>query len=163
MSDPTEADLGALIEALLDAEVRFAVVGGAAAILHGAPTSTLDLDILVERSKENAERLARVAEELEATIRDATERRLRPTRALFETVRQLLLSTRLGPLDVLGELHDGRGLSEVMEATVVLEDGERRIRVIDLPTLLEIKSSTGRTKDRLVVPLLLALLEERET
>lgn len=32
-----------------------------------------------------------------------------------------------------------------------------RVRVIDLPTLIEIKRSTGRVRDALVVPLLLAL------
>ncbi|MBI1817397.1 MAG: hypothetical protein HYR72_20680 [Deltaproteobacteria bacterium] len=38
----------------------------------------------------------------------------------------------------------------------------RQVRVIDLPTLIEIKSSAGRAKDRLVIPMLLALLRERE-
>ena len=35
-----------------------------------------------------------------------------------------------------------------------------QIRVIDLPTVVEIKSTTGRAKDRLLVPVLLALLDE---
>ena len=37
---PREADLDALIQALVDAGVEFIVVGGAAAVLHGAPTGT---------------------------------------------------------------------------------------------------------------------------
>ena len=160
MSTPTEADLGALLDALLEAEVRFIVIGGAAAILHGAATTTLDLDILVERSEENATRLAAVAGALDARIRDATERELRPSQALFESVRQLLLSTSLGPLDILGELHDGRDLPALKDSIVVLEDGDRRIGVIDLPTLIAIKSTTGRAKDRLMLPQLLALLDE---
>jgi hypothetical protein len=36
-----------------------------------------------------------------------------------------------------------------------------QLRVIDLRTLIEIKSSTGRARDRLVLPILLALLRER--
>jgi len=35
-----------------------------------------------------------------------------------------------------------------------------QFRVIDLPTLIEIKEKTGRAKDRLMLPLLLALSEE---
>jgi hypothetical protein len=34
--------------------------------------------------------------------------------------------------------------------------------VVDLPTLIEIKTTAGRAKDRIVVPMLLALLRERE-
>ena len=34
---------------------------------------------------------------------------------------------------------------------------------LDLETLIEIKSSTGRVKDRLVVPLLLAILKGEST
>ncbi len=40
MSRPKQADLAALIESLTSAGVEFIVVGGAAAVLHGAPTST---------------------------------------------------------------------------------------------------------------------------
>ncbi|MEX1363413.1 MAG: hypothetical protein AB1Z98_09825 [Nannocystaceae bacterium] len=40
--------------------------------------------------------------------------------------------------------------------------GQMRLRVIDLPALIEIKQTTGRARDRMVVPLLLALLRETE-
>jgi len=43
---PATANLEALIRALLDAEVSFIVVGGAAAVIHGAPINTRDLDIV---------------------------------------------------------------------------------------------------------------------
>lgn len=155
------ADLGALVEALLDGEVRFIVVGGAAAVLHGAPTTTLDLDILIERSSENAALLQRVLHRLDARVRDLTGRDLRPDPKLLEEVRQLRLSTNLGPLDVLGELHDGRGYEAIAPKSVRFRDGDRSIRVVDLPTLIEVKSSTAREKDRLILPLLLALLDER--
>jgi len=46
--------------------------------------------------------------------------------------------------------------------TVELADGSLRLRVLDLPTLIEIKSSTGRARDQLVLPLLHALLREQD-
>lgn len=70
--------------------------------------------------------------------------------------------TSLGPLDVLGRLHDARGYDELLAHSEVLTDGARQVRVIDLPTLIQIKTMTGRAKDRIVVPMLLALLRERE-
>ncbi len=38
-------------------DVKFVVIGGIAAVLHGVPRATFDLDILIEASQENAERL----------------------------------------------------------------------------------------------------------
>ncbi len=38
-------------------DVRYVVIGGIAAILHGVPRATFDLDILIEATAENAERL----------------------------------------------------------------------------------------------------------
>lgn len=38
-------------------EVRYVVIGGVAAVLHGVPRATFDLDILIEPTPENAQRL----------------------------------------------------------------------------------------------------------
>ena len=38
-------------------EVKYVVIGGVASVLHGVPRATFDLDILIEASAENAERL----------------------------------------------------------------------------------------------------------
>lgn len=38
-------------------DVRYVVIGGIAAVLHGVPRATFDLDILIEATEENANRL----------------------------------------------------------------------------------------------------------
>src|ERR671938_1264033 len=38
-------------------KVRYLVIGGIAAVLHGVPRATFDLDILIEASPDNAQRL----------------------------------------------------------------------------------------------------------
>jgi hypothetical protein len=38
-------------------DVRYVVIGGIASVLHGVPRATFDLDILIEATPENAERL----------------------------------------------------------------------------------------------------------
>ena len=48
-----------LLFALLDAEVRFLVVGAHAMGVHGVPRATRDLDVWVEPSPENAKRVWR--------------------------------------------------------------------------------------------------------
>jgi hypothetical protein len=156
------ADLEALLAALVEAGIEFLVVGGAAAVLHGAPTTTWDLDIVHRRSPQNIHLLSALLEKLHATVRDPAGRNLRPTRAHLEGSGQLQLVTDYGPFDVLGTLHDGRGWDELQGNSMTMGDQTLRVHVLDLPTLIEIKSSLGRAKDRLVLPVLLALLEQHK-
>lgn len=48
-----------MLSALLNADVRFVVVGAHALAVHGVPRGTQDLDILVDPAPENAERVWR--------------------------------------------------------------------------------------------------------
>lgn len=131
-------------------------------MLHGAPTTTHDLDIVPEQDEPNLGRLMAVLQEHHALVRDPAGRRLEPNPAALRGRGQMQLITDLGPLDVLCRLHDGRGYAELAPFSVVIDAGTLHIQVVDLPTLIQIKSSTGRARDRMVVPLLLALLRERE-
>lgn len=88
------------------------------------------------------------------------QRRLRPTREHLAGNGQLNLSTTLGPIDPLCRLHDGRDFDELAAHTTLFNDGAMTLRVLDLDTLIEVKAATGRAKDRLLVPVLLALRDE---
>jgi predicted nucleotidyltransferase len=157
---PKQVDLAALIEALVDAGVEFIVIGGAAAVLHGAPTTTLDLDIVHRRTPGNLGRLQEILVELHAVVRDPAGRDLQPTSKHLEAGGQLRLLTDLGPVDLLGTLHDGRGYDDLLANTALVGDETLQIRVLDLATLIEIKAGAGRAKDRLLLPVLLALQDE---
>ena len=54
---PRVADLSALLEALIKAEIDFIVVGGLAAVAQGAPITTMDMDIVPRQSNDNIEKL----------------------------------------------------------------------------------------------------------
>jgi hypothetical protein len=60
----------------------------------------------------------------------------------------------------LGQLHDGRGYDDLLPTSVVMEDGALRLRVVDLDTLIAIKAATGRSKDKVLLPILIALRDE---
>lgn len=159
MRRPDQADIAELLRTLVEGGVEFIVVGGAAAVLHGAPVTTLDLDIVPRTDEDNLLRLHATLARMDAIIREPGDRRLRPTLQHLRSSGQLNLSTSQGPLDSLQVLHDGRGFDDLLPDSVPLADGGLSIRVIDLATLIEIKGATGRAKDRLVVPILLALLD----
>jgi hypothetical protein len=74
---------------------------------------------------------------------------------------QINLSTSLGPLDPLCELEEGQGYDELYPHCEVVSDGELTLRVLDLPTLIRAKTKAGRAKDRMMLPILIATLEER--
>lgn len=161
MPHPRVADLRALLAALLDAQVEFIVIGGAAAVLHGSPTTTQDLDVCHRRTPENIEKLLAVLTELDASIREVGNRKLRPDRELLLHGQQPLLSTALGDLDTLCVLNDGRGYDELLPHSIEMMVDRRPLRVLDLETLIEVKAAANRPKDRLVLPILLALRDQR--
>jgi len=162
MPSPGHADVGELLRRLADAGVEFIVVGGAAAVLHGAPITTEDLDIVHRRSPENVARLRTLLDELGAHVRELANRRLPPQESALLGEGHVLLSTRLGPLDCLGTLIDGRGFEELVSHSDSIRDEGVEFLVVDLPTLIEIKTKTGRAKDRLMLPVLIALAEQLE-
>ena len=49
--------LQAVFACLQRHDVKYVVIGGIAAILHGVPRATFDLDVLIEATDENARRL----------------------------------------------------------------------------------------------------------
>lgn len=162
MPHPPTADLEALLRALAAANIEYIVVGGAAAVIHGAPVTTQDLDIVPRQTPEGLARLLELLTELDARFRPVRPGRdIAPTAEHLAGTGQLNLITRHGPLDILLRLHDARGYSELIDRTQEVAEGGLRIRVIDLDALIEIKQSTGRARDALVVPLLLAIRDRR--
>jgi predicted nucleotidyltransferase len=155
---PATADLEALLRELSNAGVEFIVVGGAAAVIHGAPITTQDLDIVPRQGPGDLDRLLAVLTQLDARFRPVRpDRDIAPDASHLAGGGQLNLICKHGPLDILIRLHDTRGYDELLPHTCEIVDADLRVRVIDLDTLIEIKRSTGRARDALVVPLLLAI------
>jgi hypothetical protein len=103
-----------------------------------------------------------VLSELGAFFRtDLSGRRIAPGADHLRGHGQVLLTTALGPVDFLCELHDGRGYEDLLPQTVMLDADGRNLRVLDLPTLIEVKTAAGRPKDKIVVAELVALLDRQ--
>ena len=95
-----------MLAALHDAGVRFVLIGGMAAVLHGDVGVTVDIDITPARDPDNLERLAAALRALDARIRTDEV----PAGLPFERSAAFLrnlgpdgilnLATRAGALDV---------------------------------------------------------------
>jgi hypothetical protein len=148
-----------LLEALLGGRVEFVVVGGVAAVLQGAPVVTFDLDVVHRRTEGNVARLLEVLAALGATYR-SDPRGLRPTAEGLLGTGHHLLSTALGPLDLLGAIGDGLGFAELVAGALTLDLPGGAVPVLGLARLIEVKEAVGRPKDLAALPVLRATLDE---
>lgn len=149
-----------ILRLLAENEVEFVVVGMTAGILQGAPVTTVDLDVVHRRTRENVARLLRVLSVLDATYRHDT-RGLRPGESHLVGPGHQLLATTHGDLDCLGTIDEDRGYEELLPISVELALGPgRTVRVLTLQALIESKERAGRPKDLAALPILRATLEE---
>lgn len=159
-SQPSFDPLG-LLRALGDGGVRFVVIGGFAAQLHGSPSVTVDLDICPAPERENLDRLAAVLIDLEVRLRDAPEGL--PFRIDGRTLAAgdwFTFQTRLGMLDILQRPTGDLGYSGLAATAVAFEIDGRRVQVAALDDVIAMKAAAGRPKDRVEIEVLGALRDE---
>jgi hypothetical protein len=143
--------------------VRYVLIGGLAAVLHGSPLPTLDADICPSRELENLQRLAAALAELEARIRtpDSPEGIRFPRDAGFLSNLQIVnLVTRFGDLDLTFEPAGTAGYAELAPRAVEVEVHGLRVAVAALEDVIRSKQAANRPKDHRTLPVLLELLEE---
>ena len=150
MARRTNADIRGLLTALQEANVEFCVIGGVAAIAHGALTPTHDLDVAAPMTVENLARL------LTALAPHRPKHATRPDLGVITAsaeeltrFRLLLLDTELGRLDVLKRVEPIGEFDQLKSSPMPLV-GERPVSVIDLDQLIEVKAHLRRPKDKLV-------------
>jgi hypothetical protein len=149
-----------ILRLLAAGNVEFVVVGMTAGILHGAPVTTVDVDVVHRRSPENVARLLRVLAGLDAVYRHDPGR-LRPDESHLVGPGHQLLTTTLGDLDCLGTIDQDRGYEQLLGLSVeMMLAGGLTMRVLSLPALIEAKTRSGRPKDLAALPVLRATLDE---
>lgn len=78
---------GELLRSLSDANVEFILIGGIAAVAHGSPRATQDIDLVYRRTPENIRRLVSALSPLEPYLRGAGRPRDLETIAILEQLR----------------------------------------------------------------------------
>jgi predicted nucleotidyltransferase len=151
-----------LIETLNRHGVEFIVVGGVAAVLHGAPVTTFDLDALFRVGENNARRLLAALEELNARYRGHTPP-LRPTLKDVLAGGHLLLATDAGPLDMLGFIGDRERFEDFAGSIVRIDAEGLQVPILGLADLIRVKRALSRDKDLPALRLLEALAQGRQS
>jgi hypothetical protein len=157
------ADFEGLLRAFAQREIRFVVIGGVSAALQGVPAVTYDLDLVLDHEPANLDRAFEVLQNLDAVFREHLPKRIEPQRSDLESNGSMLMMTRLGPLDLLGEVATGWRYDELLQRSRKLNiTASIEIHILDLSGLIEIKERVGREKDLAVLPLYRQTMSERE-
>ena len=160
----TPADVEKLLKALHENDVKFVIIGGAAAVLQGSAYVTADFDFCYSRERENLAKVASALAPLHPSLRGA------PKDLPFQLDANALragsnftFATDLGAVDILGEVSGLGGYPEVLSFSEEMEVYGMRCRVLSLEGLIKSKKAVGRTKDLMLLPELEALLEIRKS
>ena len=144
--------------------VRFVVIGGVAAILHGASHVTTDVDIVPEEGRDNLARLSAALKELNARIRVVGEPEGIPFDHSAESlgrVRIWNLVTDRGNLDLTFVPSGTRGYDDLVRDAEPMTVRGVDVPVASLADVIRSKEAAGRERDRLVLPTLRRLLERQ--
>jgi len=138
---------GPLLRELSVGGVEFIAAGGFAQRWHCPWGTTIELSVVPSSDAANLNRLLAVLGSLDARYRLQPD--LRPTFSHLTRARELNLTTRYGPLDVLGTIGRGRTYEDLLPHTVEMEiGGGVRVRVLDLETLIAVKEEVGGKLER---------------
>jgi len=157
---PLEAD--SIVECLNRHGVRYVLIGGLAAVLHGSPQVTFDVDICPARDPEDLERLAPALREMGARVRATGA----PDGLSFSCdsrflagVQILNLVTNHGDLDVSFQPSGTSGYPDLVRSASTITLKGQSVRVAALEDIIRSKEAAGRPKDQAALPILRQLLE----
>jgi hypothetical protein len=159
---PAQFDPEAQLRVLERHRVRYVLIGGVAASLHGSPYVTTDVDITPQRERPNLVRLAAALEEVDARVRAPGEPSGLPfdrSAEMLARVSVLNLTTRFGDLDLSFEPSGTGGYDDLRRGAVELHIRDLRVTVAQLADIIRSKEAADREKDRVVLPALRRLLE----
>jgi predicted nucleotidyltransferase len=144
--------------------VRFIVIGGWAAIIHGAARTTSDVDVVYAHDPDNIHRLVEALQPWQPYLRGVPPGLpFRWDEPMVAAGLNFTLTTAHGDLDLLGEVTGGGRYEDLLPFTQEVTAFGITCRVVTLERLIQLKRAAGRPKDLEVIAELQALLEERNS
>jgi hypothetical protein len=130
------------------------MVGNAAAALHGAPVTTLDVDFMFRKTPANMKKLKAVAKEFAAEIFQPYY----PASALF----RLMNEDQGLQLDFMSVLHGVRSFEGLRSRSTSVQFGEHDLKIAALADIIKSKRAAGRERDLAVLEVLEKTLEAQQ-
>jgi predicted nucleotidyltransferase len=159
---PAELRADEILQRLTARGVDFVVIGGIAAVLHGSPTTTFDLDVCYATDPGNLTALGHVLTELDVQLRGIDEEiPFSPDGETLRRVEVLTLVTKFGELDLLSNPLGSPGYELLRRRADRFDLGGFSVLVASIDDLIAMKMAAGRTKDLAAAEELEAIRELR--
>lgn len=145
-------------------KVRYVLVGGFAAAVHGSPLPTDDVDIVPDRGDQNLQRLGQALTALDARIRTSGEPVVTRIDGAFLAAMPFMLNltTPYGDIDLTfdptGPLDGYAGWRQ--NSTEIRIGADVTVQVAALGDVIASKRAAGREKDIRALPYLQTLHDE---
>lgn len=135
-------DFRDFLDSLNKTEVRYILVGGYSVVLHGYSRTTGDMDLWVERSQGNYQKIKKAFQLFGMPVFDMTENNFlsHPVWDVFT------FGTPPVAIDIMIKV-DGLNFADVFEKSVFFEEDDLKIRTISRTDLITAKKNANRSKD----------------
>ncbi len=142
MANIFHEDFRDFLNALNEADVRYILVGGYSVVLHGYSRTTGVMNLWVDRSSENYNRLLNAFHIFGMPVFDMTEENFlsHPIWDVFT------FGTPPVAIDIMVKL-EGLIFEDIFQKAVYFEDDDLKIRTINKMDLIAAKRNAGRAKD----------------
>lgn len=139
-----------ILRALSDENVRFLLVGAYALAAHGYPRATMDIDIWVMPSPDNADAVLRALRRFGASMQNLTKEDLQKDGTIF----QIGVAPRR--IDIITAA-SGLQFEPAYQHSIQLNIEGMAVRIPSIDDLILNKKATGRTRDLADVEILESL------
>lgn len=161
----TSFNPAAILEVLARHNVVYVLIGGYAALLHGSGMTTIDIDIVPDRTTTNLANLAAALKDLDAGIRTADTDGLAfsASAEFLQGVSILNLATRFGDLDLaFCPAGFSAGFESLREGATAMTIAGLTVLVASLDDVIASKEAAGRDKDFEALPQLIRLRQQQQ-
>jgi len=137
-----------ILEALTARGMRFVVIGGVAATIHGSARFTNDIDLCYDTAPDNVERLVEVLTEWRAYLRGVEPGLpfILDART-FRTTPMMTLTTTMGAIDLLDDVPGVGNYAKTLAASETARVGTTEFRALTLEALIASKKAVRRKRD----------------
>jgi len=137
-----------ILAALVAHDIRFVLIGGVAATIHGSARFTNDIDLCYDTAQDNVDRLIALLTEWQAYLRG-----IEPglpfvlDRRTFRTTPVLTLTSTMGAIDLLDQVPGVGTYREALTGSEAVRIGTTEFRALTLDALIASKRAVRRKKD----------------
>ncbi|HEX21573.1 MAG TPA: hypothetical protein ENH19_02845 [Actinobacteria bacterium] len=131
-------DIEKLLKSLNENNVRYLIIGATAFPVHGYSRATLDIDIFIDPSLDNAKKVHKALSEFGYDVSDVSIDDLIKNKIL---IRQYLIETDVHPFVA------GINFEEAWRGRIESEIGNTKVFFAGLDDLIKMKKAAGRPKD----------------